>query len=53
MLPKPSLVLQVKLSPEEYSEAAAAEIKRSYMYLAQSLWPSWTRTSAPRATSCA
>lgn len=37
MLPKPSLVLQVKLSPEEYSEAAAAEIKRSYMYLAQSL----------------
>lgn len=37
MLPKPSLVLQVKLSPEEYSEAAAAEIKRNYMYLAQSL----------------
>lgn len=37
MLLKPSLVLQVKLSPEEYSEAAAAEIKRSYMYLAQSL----------------
>lgn len=37
MLPKPSLVLQVKLSPEEHSEAAAAEIKRSYMYLAQSI----------------
>lgn len=37
MLPKPSLVLQAKLQPEEYSEAAAAEIKRSYMYLAQSL----------------
>lgn len=37
MLPKPSLVLQVKLQPDHYSEAAAAEIKRSYMYLAQSL----------------
>ncbi len=37
MLPKPSLVLQVKLLPEDYSEAQAAEIKRSYMYLAQSV----------------
>lgn len=37
MLPKPSLVLQVKLMPEDYSEAAAAEIKRSYMYIAQSV----------------
>lgn len=37
MLPKPSLVLQVRLRPEDYSEAQAAEIKRSYMYLAQSL----------------
>lgn len=37
MLPKPSLVLQVRLRPEEYSDAAAAEIKRSYMYLAQSV----------------
>ena len=37
MLPKPSLVLQVRLRPEEYSDTAAAEIKRSYMYLAQSV----------------
>lgn len=37
MLPKPSLVLQAKLMPEDYSEAQAAEIKRSYMYLAQSI----------------
>lgn len=37
MLPKPSLVLQVRLSPEDFSEAQAAEIKRSYMYLAQSI----------------
>lgn len=37
MLPKPSLVLQVRLMPEDYSEAQAAEIKRSYMYLAQSI----------------
>lgn len=37
MLPKPSLVLQVKLLPEDYSQAQAAEIKRSYMYLAQSV----------------
>lgn len=37
MLPKPSLVLQVGLVPECYSEAAVAEIKRSYMYLAQSV----------------
>ena len=37
MLPKPSLVLQVRLNPEDFSEAQAAEIKRSYMYLAQSL----------------
>lgn len=37
MLPKPSLVLQAKLMPEDYSEATAAEIKRSYMYIAQSV----------------
>lgn len=37
MLPKPSLVLQVRLRSEEYSDTAAAEIKRSYMYLAQSV----------------
>lgn len=37
MLPKPSLVLQVRLNPEDFSEAQAAEIKRSYMYLAQSI----------------
>ncbi len=37
MLPKPSLVLQVKLVPSQYSEAAAAEIKRSFMYQAQSI----------------
>lgn len=37
MLPKPSLVLQVKLLPEDYSETAVAEIKRSYMYIAQSV----------------
>lgn len=37
MLPKPSLVLQVRLRPDDYSEAQAAEIKRSYMYLAQSI----------------
>lgn len=37
MLPKPSLVLQVRLRPEEYSDTAAAEIRRSYMYLAQSV----------------
>lgn len=37
MLPKPSLVLQVRLRPKDYSEAQAAEIKRSYMYLAQSI----------------
>lgn len=37
MLSKPSLVLQVRLRPEEYSDTAAAEIKRSYMYLAQSV----------------
>lgn len=37
MLPKPSLVLQVRLVPEDYTEEAAAEIKRSYMFMAQSL----------------
>ena len=37
MLVRPSLVLQVKLMPEDYSEQAAAEIKRSYIYQAQSL----------------
>ena len=37
MLVRPSLVLQVKLMPEDYSEQTAAEIKRSYIYQAQSL----------------
>lgn len=37
MLVRPSLVLQVELLPEEYSEDAAAEVKRSYMHMAQSL----------------
>lgn len=37
MLPKPSVVLQVKLVPDDYSAANAAEIKRSFMYMAQSV----------------
>ncbi|MBO4353039.1 MAG: hypothetical protein J5818_06055 [Eggerthellaceae bacterium] len=37
MLVRPSLVLQIKLKPEDYSEAAAEELKRSYIYLAQSI----------------
>lgn len=34
---RPSLVLQAMLVPEEYSEDTAKEIKRSYMYIAQSI----------------
>ncbi len=37
MLVKPSLVLQVKLIGADWSEACAAEVKRSYMYIAQSI----------------
>lgn len=37
MLVRPSLVLQVRLTPESYSEATEEEIKRSYIYLAQPL----------------
>ncbi|NHM13231.1 hypothetical protein [Xiamenia xianingshaonis] len=37
MLVKPSLVLQVKLVGSDWSEACAAEVKRSYMYIAQSI----------------
>ncbi len=37
MLIRPSLVLQVKLQPEVYSDAVAEEIRRSFIYLAQSL----------------
>lgn len=35
MLPKPSLVLQAMLLPDDFSEQCAEEIKRSYIYLAQ------------------
>ena len=37
MLVRPSLVLQIMLKPEEYSEEAVEELKRSYIYLAQSI----------------
>ena len=37
MLVRPSLVLQVMLTPDVYSEQTAEEIKRSYVYLAQPL----------------
>lgn len=37
MLVRPSLVLQIKLGPQDYSPAAADELKRSYIYLAQSI----------------
>ncbi len=37
MLVRPSLVLQVKLQPESYSDVVAEEIKRSFIYLAQPL----------------
>jgi hypothetical protein len=37
MLPKPSVVFQFSLAPELYNDQCAGEIKRSYIYLAQSL----------------
>ncbi len=34
---RPSLILQAMLVPEEYNDATAREIKRSYMHIAQSI----------------